>query len=178
MPAHAHEIIPGLWLGDCIAAEDPSFFKKHNIKALINCTPDIPNKVVTKDNFLRLNLNDSLKDIDTKKMIKMLPGAVAFLHQKKDIEKKNILVNCIAGMQRSATVVTAYLSKYYGMSLNDAINLVASRRPQAFHHAKHLNFSDALFHYTSKSPSSSASLKSSKGKRPIQASRQKTSTRK
>lgn len=145
-----NQIIKGLWLGDCEIAVNPTFFSKNNIGAVINCTPDIPNKFQQKGvDYLRLVLNDSLKDVDTKKMIKFLPSAIFYLNQKRDKEKKNILVHCHAGMQRSAAVVTAYLCNFYKLNLDEAINLILKQRPVAFHHGKHVNFSDALFHYTS-----------------------------
>lgn len=148
----ANEIISGLWLGDMNAATDSSFFKKYNIKAVINCTPDVPMLFRNVD-YLNLVLDDSLKEIDILKMTYYLPKAVEFIHLKKDIEGKNILIHCHAGMQRSAAVVAAYLYKYHGLSLTDARKLIELRRPVAFHHGRHVNFIDALNHYTNQKSS-------------------------
>lgn len=143
----ANEIISGLWLGDMNAATDSDFFKKYKIRAVINCTPDVPMLFKNVD-YLNLVLDDSLKDEDILKMSYYLPKAVEFIHLKKDIEGKNILIHCHAGMQRSAAVVTAYLYKYHSLPLSKAIDLILSRRPIAFHHGRHVNFIDALKHYT------------------------------
>lgn len=41
-----------------------------------------------------------------------------------------VLVHCFAGRSRSATIVVAYLMKKRGISLEEALNLVKSKRPQ------------------------------------------------
>lgn len=142
----ADEILPGIWLGDMNAAKDASFFKKFNIKAVINCTPDVPCAMPGVD-YLQVKIDDSLQKKDIDKMKQAIPVAVSFLHQKHDIEKKTILIHCHAGMQRSATIVTAYLCKYYNLTLDQAINHILSRRRLAFHYGKHLNFYESLIHF-------------------------------
>ncbi|XP_050373982.1 dual specificity protein phosphatase 1 isoform X2 [Argentina anserina] len=42
-----------------------------------------------------------------------------------------VLVHCFVGKSRSVTIVLAYLMKRHGMSLNEALEHVRSRRPQA-----------------------------------------------
>jgi len=142
----AHEILPGIWLGDMMSATDVNFFRKFNIQAVINCTPDVPNGIKGVD-YLQIKIDDSLKKFDINKMKEALPVALNFIHKKHDIERKNILIHCHAGMQRSATIVTAYLCKYYNLSLNQSVNYILSKRKVAFHYGKHLNFYEALAHF-------------------------------
>jgi protein-tyrosine phosphatase len=80
-------------------------------------------------------------------MKQALPIAINFIHQKRDIEGKNVLVHCHAGMQRSATIIIGYLCRYYRLSLNQSINHILSKRKVAFHHGKHLNFYESLMHF-------------------------------
>nr|ACG45770.1 hypothetical protein [Zea mays] len=42
----------------------------------------------------------------------------------------NVLVHCFAGRSRSVTIVVAYLMKKHQMSLESALSLVRSKRPQ------------------------------------------------
>lgn len=144
----AHEIIKGLWVGDADAAVDPRFIMGKRIGAIVNCTPDIPMMFKRHGvQYYHANLDDSLQPKDTKKMIRHLPHAVKFIREQRNLGK-NVLIHCHAGMQRSAAICAAYLSENHGLTLNQAINLIISRRPIAFHNGKHVNFSDALFHYS------------------------------
>lgn len=147
MYSHAHEIVKGLWLGDYHSSLDENFIRKNKIEAVINCAPGIktPFKHIE---YVKLNINDSLKKSDIEKMKKILPYAVSFIHSRRDIQGKNILVHCHAGMQRSAIIVLAYIAHYYGLTINQSLNYILSKRKVAFHHGKHVNFSDALLHYT------------------------------
>ena len=143
---HANEIVKGLWLGDMESAESDAFFKINNIKAVINCTPDVPNKYKGVD-YMKINIDDSLKKVDIDKMTQVLPSAVEFIRQKRDREGKNVLVHCHAGMQRSAAIVAAYLCNCYNMCLDHCVAHIMEQRPVAFHHGKHINFSDSLFRF-------------------------------
>jgi len=118
----ANEIIKGIWIGDMNSAVDPYFFKKNNIKAVVNCTPDI--ETPFKVEYLRLNLDDSLKKKDTYKMIEYMPHAIHFIDKKRR-ENKNVLIH-------------------------EAINLILKKRPMAFHNGRHVNFSEALVYHSKK----------------------------
>ncbi|KAI5415965.1 dual specificity protein phosphatase 1 [Lathyrus oleraceus] len=51
-----------------------------------------------------------------------------------DEAKKNggyVLVHCYAGRSRSVTIIVAYLMKYRGMSLSEALQHVKNKRPKA-----------------------------------------------
>jgi protein-tyrosine phosphatase len=45
---------------------------------------------------------------------------------------KNVLVHCVMGSQRSATIIALYLMTKYGMGYGDAIGYIKSKRPICF----------------------------------------------
>lgn len=144
---NANEIIPGLWISDAEVSQDSTFFSSKKIGAVVNCTPDIPFKFANKGvDYIRINVKDNLREYDIQNMIRHLPYAVNYIHQKRDKEKKNILVHCHAGMQRSTAVVTGYLCSK-GMTLGHALNFIVLKRPVAFHNGKNVNFLKSLVYY-------------------------------
>lgn len=144
----AHEIVPYLYLGDVNACRSRRFFDEKKIKALVNCSKDIP--VFHHVQHMRVPVNDTLKKADTECMIRYLPTAVAFVFKSVFVDKTPILVHCYAGMQRSACVVVCFMMKYYNMTPQQAIDHVLSRRPVAFHNGNNVNFKAAIewFHKT------------------------------
>ncbi|TXH58628.1 MAG: hypothetical protein E6Q97_01855 [Desulfurellales bacterium] len=45
--------------------------------------------------------------------------------------RRHLLVHCGAGKSRSVAIVVAYLCRYAGMSLSEALGFVSARRPGA-----------------------------------------------
>ena len=60
---------------------------------------------------------------------KHLGGACAFIAAQ--ISRGCVLVHCGAGLSRSVSVVAAYLCRYAGMSLSEAVNFIKQRRQGA-----------------------------------------------
>jgi len=94
--------------------------------------------------YIRVDIDDSLKPQDIAKMTKQLPGIVEYLYKKHTLEGKTVLVHCHAGMQRSAIIVAGYLVKKCGMKPMEAIRYIISKRPIAFLGGDSLNFMQSL----------------------------------
>ena len=142
-----NEIIPGLYIGNMNAARDTQFFKNNKIEAVLNMTPDVPHYFVSKTGdveYMRLNVNDSLKTEDFNKMFKYFPSGISFIYKNHNLEGKNVLVHCHAGVQRSAAMVVAYLMLIYRTPLKKAIDMVIKKRPVAFLFGKSVNFMPSL----------------------------------
>ncbi len=148
----AHEIIPGLWLGNMESSQDASFIKKNKIKAILNMTHDLPNKFQSSKHieYGNVKVDDSLEEKDFKIMEHSLPYAVAFIHKNLDLEGKNIAVHCYLGAQRSAVATAAYLLKHHpeiAPTMAKAVKYVHSKRPIAWHNGESVNFDQALKAY-------------------------------
>jgi protein-tyrosine phosphatase len=143
------KILPKLYLGNYQAAKNAEFFKDKKIKAVLNCSKDLPNTFACKKDveYMRIPIDDSLKEIDIKKCYEFMPVIVEFIHKHTVLQKNNILVHCYAGRQRSAISVAVYLVAKYGMTPADACKYIMDRRKEAFHFGLSLNFEDSLNKY-------------------------------
>lgn len=108
-----------------------------DIGAIVNCTPRLENSH-EKIEYFRVPVNDRDKSESDKQKIKLyLPQATAFIHINLT-ENKKVLVHCMSGITRSATVVVAYLMRYEKMTLNEAIVLVREKRPKALTNVRYI----------------------------------------
>lgn len=140
MANHANEVLPRLWLGDKHAAADEEWLKKHHVGVVFNCTKTLP-FAESVQRMYRVPVDDNLEPSEIANM-----GAWAAETQVKLFREykagRTILVHCHAGMQRSAAVVAMFLITLFGMSADEAMPFVKSKRPVAFFPAA--NFERAI----------------------------------
>jgi len=150
--AKYNKISKNIYLGNFQSAKDKDFFKKHNIKAVLNCSKDIPNHFIkdTSIEYMRIPVEDSLKQKDYDLMLQFMPSIVEFIHKHASIQNQKILIHCWAGRQRSAISIAGYLVSKYKMTPENACKYVLKKRPEAFHYGKSLNFDQALNKYYKK----------------------------
>jgi predicted protein tyrosine phosphatase len=124
------EIIPGLlFLGDAAAASDVEAMRDRNISMVVNAaSADMACLFEGHDewpiDYLRLSLDDDPDE-------PVLPYAVALLDFIARAAERgcSVLVACVAGVSRSATLVLIYLLKHENMTLRDALDLVLDAKP-------------------------------------------------
>lgn len=147
--AKYNKIMNRIYLGNFQAAKDKQFFKDKNIRAVLNCSKDIPNHFGNDKTieYMRIPVEDSLKQKDYDLMFEFMPTIVQFIHKHANIQKNNILVHCWAGRQRSAIAIAVFLVDKCGLEPKEACKLVLDKRPEAFHFGKSLNFDQALNKY-------------------------------
>lgn len=143
------KITPRIFIGNSLVAKDKVFFKNNNIRAVLNCTTDIPDYFRNSPDieYIRVPVEDSLKEKDYTLMTKYLPVAVEFIHKHADIQNNNILVHCWAGRQRSAVSVLAYLHIKKNKSLREAKAFMVKKRPEVFDYGGVINFDKSLFNF-------------------------------
>jgi len=122
----AQEIVPNLYLGDVYAAHNTKELKKRNITHIVTCT---------------VGVVPPFPDVFQYKHLKILDCAAETIHEHFSetsafigdaiAEGGKVLVHCIRGVSRSATIVSAYLMTAFKMSHSEAVEKVRSKRPIA-----------------------------------------------
>ena len=139
MLGFAPEITKCVFLGDMYTAKNKAFFELHDIKTVINATPDVPNYFENDVKYIRVPVHDSMKEKDLELMAKCLPDLVKFLKHETD-KNEPVLIHCVAGRQRSAIIVAVFLCTKFNISLNDAYKLLLSIKPDVFNYGNNMNF--------------------------------------
>ena len=118
-----HEIIPNLYLGSIESANNIQKLKELNIKKVLSIMNFDAPLYKPEDNINHKII--SIADMTTENIIKYFGECLNFI---KGEEKEKILVHCMAGASRSATVVIAYLMWKEKKSVHDELNFVNSKR--------------------------------------------------
>lgn len=150
------EILPNLFIGDASAAMAPDV---HKFQVIVNVSREVPfSKLLEPDveteRFDVLDENDASEQ-DT--MTKILPKAVEIIKRARQ-QNKAVLVHCLEGKMRSATVVTAYImqevvptghARTCKLSLSDAKDFVRAKHRPAFDFGCYSHFEEALQNWQS-----------------------------
>lgn len=97
---------------------------------IVNCTATLPfhhNKTYNH----RLRVHDNLTTISNIELFQNIMRILPIIHNHVKNNRK-ILIHCKAGMQRSVTLVVAYLVKYHKLNIEQAKSYVKSKRSVAY----------------------------------------------
>jgi hypothetical protein len=119
------KIMKNLWLGNSKDSQDEEFLKANKIKVVFNCTPDKPEAPGIRT--IRFSIHDHPDD-DLKMMKEGLGIAGEII---AEAEKHPVLVHCIEGRQRSATVVALIMGLKNPQKLSKVIQELRKKRPIA-----------------------------------------------
>jgi len=131
----AQEIVKGVWLGSATAAMNKNILQQKNIKYALTVARDMvefePASTTTSSWFLEhaaLELFDTEDDL----LLGNLDEALKFVDVCLfDPRGGSILVHCMAGVSRSASVVIAYLMTRKDMRFHQALSMVSDIREVA-----------------------------------------------
>lgn len=158
-----------LWLGNYKSALDPVFLKDNDISVIINCSADLPyiydildstNHGLNSLETFRIPVYDSLLEHDIYIMEQYFHTVLPFILKKLLTERKNILIHCHAGAQRSAICVAAVLFVLVDNEImqfdeipnktdksklmRKIIKYILEKRPRAFSYGFRVNFKKSL----------------------------------
>lgn len=121
--ASAHEIIPGLWLGDCDTADDVEKLLSWNVHGVVDLTGEAYTHDHTKLKYLTIHIvDDPQSNIE-----QYFQQTNEFIHSFLS-KSQSVYVHCLMGVSRSSSIVIAYLMWAHHLSLRDAMSLVQRKR--------------------------------------------------
>ena len=126
----AWRVIPNLYLGNAAAAGDAATLRQLKVTAVQSVGPR-SEKVCRGGNTLTL-MRVAIQDNDEAHILPFLEEACTWINAELAKEDGVVLVHCRGGMNRSATMVAAFLVwKFPGMTAAEAIAVVRQARPAA-----------------------------------------------
>jgi protein-tyrosine phosphatase len=138
------EIIDRLYIGPC----SDRFKKSHmkDIDIIVQCLKDDleDNNEIENDKIIYVIPVDDTSLMDNQQIF--INKSTEYLSSVLEHYKSNkrIFVHCSQGVQRSASFMCYLLMYINDISLEDAIKLVLSKKPDCFSHGRQINFMEAL----------------------------------
>ncbi|XP_028904545.1 dual specificity protein phosphatase 15 isoform X2 [Ornithorhynchus anatinus] len=117
------QVLPGLFLGSFADAKDVAQLSKNKITHIISIH-DTPQTLLQGITYLRIPLPDA-PEVPIKQHFQ---ECIDFIHGCR-LAGGNCLVHCMAGVSRSATIVTAYIMGGVGLGWEEALAAVRGVRP-------------------------------------------------
>ncbi|VDK38416.1 unnamed protein product [Dibothriocephalus latus] len=121
-------ILPHLYLGNYQDAANLSLLKRLGVTHILNVTRDLPMAFEETNSFhyLRLPALDSTEQ----NIYPFFEKAIEFIDGAKET-RGVVLVHCLAGISRSASIVMAYMLYHTPLTVLEAYKLLQSLRPIA-----------------------------------------------
>jgi|EP00979_Chaetoceros_neogracilis_P005819 hypothetical protein len=117
-------VIPGIMLGNRVAAMDVDFLLQHNVTAVVNIGGGKEKHVDQFKGYLRVHVADSADA----KLEPYFNLVTSFIHSQI-IQGGNVFVHCRGGIHRSPAMVAAYLINNRDLTCDQAKVIVSTARP-------------------------------------------------
>uniref|UniRef100_A0A8C6SA23 protein-tyrosine-phosphatase n=1 Tax=Neogobius melanostomus TaxID=47308 RepID=A0A8C6SA23_9GOBI len=124
-PSFPVEILPYLYLGCAKDSTNLDVLEEYGIKYILNVTPNLPNLFENAGEFKYKQI--PISDHWSQNLSQFFPEAISFIDEAR-AQKRGVLVHCLAGISRSVTVTVAYLMQKLRLSMNDAYDIVKTKK--------------------------------------------------
>ena len=121
----ATEIINGLWLGGISSVSNRQALHDHNIEMVISAVLGSSANFPYDFNYERADLRDTEDEDIITDFYRLVP----IIHNEL-MNHRNVLVSCVFGRSRSASILAAYLIKHRDMTAEEALQFIKSKRSQ------------------------------------------------
>jgi len=122
------KIFDQLFLGSYQDARNQSFLQRNKVTHVVTVGAEL--KVLYPKLFKYLYI--AAHDMPQYKLNVYFDQIADFIHNAIDGEKGVVFVHCFAGISRSTSSILAYLIKYHGLALHEALSFVKSKRSIVF----------------------------------------------
>jgi protein-tyrosine phosphatase len=120
-------IVPGLYCGNRSAAADRDLLNRCQVKAILNAGAG--KQVQAELDFMKVSLRDSA---NAKLSCELINSIVDLIDARLSAdESSSVLVHCMGGMSRSASVCIGYLIGSRQLTFDEALAVVLKQRPRA-----------------------------------------------
>ena len=119
----ANEIIYGLYLGNINSVYDSKTLKDLDIQNVISVIAGFEPPFPTDFNYLVVNALDT----ENTDLTKNFEKTNRFIEEAYENNEK-VLIHCMAGRSRSASIVIAFLIKTFGITPETCIDIIKSKR--------------------------------------------------
>ncbi|KAK2824226.1 hypothetical protein Q5P01_021401 [Channa striata] len=130
--AHVNEVWPRVYIGDEKTALERPGLRELGITHVLNAAEGKWNNVLTgADYYSDMDIQYCGVEADDKPSFNISQyfcPAAQFIHQALNRPQSKVLVHCVMGRSRSATLVLAYLMMKHNLTVVDAIEHVRRRR--------------------------------------------------
>jgi len=116
-----------LYLGNILSARSSRSLTERRISHIISVCPDPIPAELPESGLTHMRI--SVEDVDYADLLSHLPAACRFIDQALR-EGGTVLVHCVQGLSRSATVVAAYLMYSRHIEATQALEIVRRAREQ------------------------------------------------
>ena len=118
-------IIDDIYLGNACDASCFYKLKEYNITNIINSTKEIPNYFESDFEYFKIDIYDVNSNSYNNDIFN---NTLDYIYRLQTEKNKKILIHCYMGSSRSATLVILYLMDRYEYTLEQALELVKSKR--------------------------------------------------
>ncbi|KAG7236329.1 hypothetical protein INR49_001026 [Caranx melampygus] len=130
--AHVNQVWPSIYIGDEKTALERAGLRELGITHVLNAAEGKFNNVLTGAGYYRdmdiLYYGVEADDKPTFNITQYFYPAMQFIHEALSHSQNKVLVHCVMGRSRSATLVLAYLMMKHSLTVVDAIEHVRQRR--------------------------------------------------
>jgi len=124
------QVLPHLYVSDCVSARSKSFLVEHNIKRIVSVTHrdyDLPDNELCDELGISTKVFAIADAAFNDKENALVKEFFPWVNDAEDAGQA-VLVHCQQGLSRSTSFIVAYLA-WKGMDAGDAIRFVQKRHP-------------------------------------------------